>query len=680
LIGRKLPMLTDDDRKIIQEEEVALQLVRESLEKQLTAALNRRSVEEFRSRDLTAEYVASRRVEDKVQIATHERLSHALKDRHSDEKEQLEKLLKKPYFARVVLSEEVNRNGMTIDSEREFKVGYHANSDCRIIDWKRAPLSKLYYHYKEGEEYSEEILGTERNGVIRKRRLLDIVDGKLRRLACPQGIFEYRNNTWCRSDRGAAGHLQASSSLPDVLSLITPEQFNAITQGAESPVFIQGVAGSGKTTVALYRAAWLLNEHPELVQLSRAAVVMVNPLLSLYVKNSLAKLDLPALPVLTFTDWVSKLSGGEPLPAPSATGRRVKSSEAMLNRLTEELRTLVASGSMPTEIDIPSCARDLTLKILSDSRSFMQSDPTRLIGQPILKTVYEATKNGQPDSSDQLIALWVRLTLKRWSFTKKKHLPETSIGLPFDMLVIDEVQDLAPLEIATAAASVERQESLTFVGDTAQQIDSSSPFPGWSFVQQLSTGTSSTAAPLVQLTVNHRSTHPIMNFAAAIRNEPPSPSGRPGRTPIWFRCRRERIGVPLAIGWIQKAVVLYPGTLSAVLCPTRDSARAAYSLLKASMGALVNLADPQVFTADEGILIADIAMVKGLEFSNVLLWNPSKKLLSESSDARDLLYVAATRARENLCVVTWEAPSQYLPNFHSPVVRGYDRNDDDDAE
>ena len=62
--------------------------------------------------------------------------------------------------------------------------------------------------------------------------------------------------------------------------------------------------------------------------------------------------------------------------------------------------------------------------------------------------------------------------------------------------------------------------------------------------------------------------------------------------------------------------------------------------------------------------------VKGLEFHNVLLWNPRDKAYPQKRQGRNLLYVAVTRAEENLAVVTWNRPSKLLPPLHSRFVRG----------
>ena len=174
--------LSAEELSIIAEEEAILRTVLFALQLQQADQTRRLTVETARARTLTHELVASRKFEEKVSLGDQERLSHALKDRSQEEVERLYALLSKPYFARLIIREETAEGNV----EREFKIGHHPNSDCRIVDWKRAPISKLYYHYKEGEEFAEEIQGVDRFGTVAMRRQVEIEKGVLRKIICPQ--------------------------------------------------------------------------------------------------------------------------------------------------------------------------------------------------------------------------------------------------------------------------------------------------------------------------------------------------------------------------------------------------------------------------------------------------------------------------------------------------------------
>ena len=164
----------------------------------------------------------------------------------------------------------------------------------RIIDWRDAPISKIFYSYRQGESFDEEISGRERQGSVRARRMLRIREGTLERVQAPEGDFslDARQPTGWRREEHAAPRLAGGEAialrfdgkddafarrmgraadeavqrvdkhLPEITSLIDPSQFDLITRPAAGYLVIRGSAGSGKTTVALHRAAYLAFSDP----------------------------------------------------------------------------------------------------------------------------------------------------------------------------------------------------------------------------------------------------------------------------------------------------------------------------------------------------------------------------------------------------------------------------------
>jgi hypothetical protein len=98
-----------------------------------------------------------------------------------------------------------------------------------------------------------------------------------------------------------------AEGLPDILALLTPVQYRLITASRNQPVIIQGRAGSGKTTVALYRVAWLTYADEDATQPpvdpSNVLIVMFNRALSSFVRAGLKPLKLEAANVDTFHGW-----------------------------------------------------------------------------------------------------------------------------------------------------------------------------------------------------------------------------------------------------------------------------------------------------------------------------------------------------------------------------------------
>src|SRR5262249_4096469 len=147
-----------------------------------------------------------------------------------------------------------------------------ARAGVRIVDWRHAPVSQLYYRYDEGAEYEETFGERDVEGKILARRTVTIEDGELLRIACPQGTFVRTNSgafrrlagrraelaggqgTAVRPDdlRGALGvgatfQAREDRHLPEIAALLDPRQFELISRPDSGIVVIQGGAGSGKT-------------------------------------------------------------------------------------------------------------------------------------------------------------------------------------------------------------------------------------------------------------------------------------------------------------------------------------------------------------------------------------------------------------------------------------------------
>ena len=190
-----------------------------------------------------------------------------------------------PYFGRMVLLEG-NR-------KREVLVGRATYLDSRtgvqIVDWRDAPVSRVYYRYEEGDDYDEVFGVRPVEGEVLTRRSLAITAGKLRRIGSPQGTFMMRGDgTWVRAGqsstqlRGGQGSAPRPSDykpvgklgvavngegredkhLPEIAALIDRRQFELITRPDSGLVVIQGGAGSGKTTIGLHRMAYLSFQQP----------------------------------------------------------------------------------------------------------------------------------------------------------------------------------------------------------------------------------------------------------------------------------------------------------------------------------------------------------------------------------------------------------------------------------
>jgi DNA helicase-2/ATP-dependent DNA helicase PcrA len=234
-----------------------------------------------------------------------------------------------PYFGRLVLEEG--------ERKREVLIGRGTYLDprtgIRIVDWRDAPVSRLYYRYDEGDDYEENFGGKEVLGSVLTRRSLAIAEGVLRRIVAPQGTFLRRRDGWERmgeassklrggsgkADRvehyhkpgklgiGRDGDGRADKFLPEIAALIDPRQFELMTAPSAGLVVIQGGAGSGKTTIGLHRIAYLAYNDPQRFRSDKMLILVFNAALARYISRVLPALGVPNVLVQTYHDWSEKL-------------------------------------------------------------------------------------------------------------------------------------------------------------------------------------------------------------------------------------------------------------------------------------------------------------------------------------------------------------------------------------
>ena len=234
-----------------------------------------------------------------------------------------------PYFGRLVLEEH--------DRKREVLIGRCTYLDpktgVRIVDWRDAPVSRIYYRYEEGDDYEERFGSRDVEGEVLVRRALSIGQGRLKRIGAPQGTFiKKTDGTWrvagvsavkLQGGQGVAmrpekhhkpgtlgtqrdDELTEDKSLSEITALIDPTQFELITKPTSGLVVIQGGAGSGKTTIGLHRLAYLAFQDPRTFRPDRMLVVVFNDALVRYIGRVLPALGVEGVPVMTYEKWAAR--------------------------------------------------------------------------------------------------------------------------------------------------------------------------------------------------------------------------------------------------------------------------------------------------------------------------------------------------------------------------------------
>jgi DNA helicase-2/ATP-dependent DNA helicase PcrA len=249
-----------------------------------------------------------------------------------------------PYFAHMRLRTE-GKSGSPLREQNilDILIGRRGLIDraagVQIVDWRDAPVSQVYYRYDEGDDYDEEVAGGALRGIVEARRNVTVAGGKLRRIGCPQGTFVASGQgewfelygdevallaggqgTAARPPRPgppqargrrrmepARAATDANKALPEIAALIDRAQFELITEPSTGLVVIQGGAGSGKTTVALHRIAYLVFNDVKNFKPSRCLFVVPSQALARYVAGVLPALGVQGVPVTTFRSWARNL-------------------------------------------------------------------------------------------------------------------------------------------------------------------------------------------------------------------------------------------------------------------------------------------------------------------------------------------------------------------------------------
>jgi DNA helicase-2/ATP-dependent DNA helicase PcrA len=194
-----------------------------------------------------------------------------------------------------------------------------SNGGVRIVDWRNAPVSRIFYRYQEEDEYEERLGDRMVSGTVLVRRTVAIVDGELRRVTAPQGTFVRGDDgLWRRlaartsrltvdkdKPRLGAGVSRVDKLLPAIASMLDPVQYDMITRPGAGLIAIQGSAGSGKTTVGLHRIGYLAFTDPNRYRPDRMMVVVPHEALMHYVAHVLPELGVEGVRVTTFMRWAA---------------------------------------------------------------------------------------------------------------------------------------------------------------------------------------------------------------------------------------------------------------------------------------------------------------------------------------------------------------------------------------
>lgn len=213
----------------------------------------------------------------------------------------LEEMIKSPYFARI---------DFKFDDEDEFEKIYIGRSSLRknsyqemyVYDW-RSPIASVFYRFMTGEAFYDAPCGRV-TGELNLKRQYEIKNGTLEYFfdSDVQIVDEFLRQLLSQN---------TTAKMKAIVETIQHEQDVVIRDMENDLLMVQGVAGSGKTSIALHRAAYLMYQGLQ-TKLSANNIMIISPnsIFEQYISNVLPELGEDNVISSVFEDILSELLNG----------------------------------------------------------------------------------------------------------------------------------------------------------------------------------------------------------------------------------------------------------------------------------------------------------------------------------------------------------------------------------
>lgn len=619
----------------------------------------------------------------------------------------------------------IDRASDSGDAVESFHIGRLAVADANrepvVVDW-RAPVAEPFYR----------ATGREQMGLLRRRHF--VVEGP-QLLALEDELFgeghlgvgqdEGLGDDPRQGLRGYSTLLTAlgrsrTGQLGDIVATIQAEQDEIIRSPQAGVLVVQGGPGTGKTVVALHRAAYLLYTHRFPLEDQGVLVIGPNRVFLRYIERVLPSLGEAGVQQVILADLIPEVQFGL---RESSNVARVKGNKRIAKvidkAITDRERPLREDVQLPygvgfvrlraeESVQIIKAARrryhrhnqarryvenEVWAALAASFRSGADAEDIRdaLTGSPEIRAVLERmwpvltpaqllhdlfgskallklAGNGIMPESDYLALYRERsdsLEDVRWSNAdaalldearfllgprprKSGKVDETDEIRTFGHIVVDEVQDLTPMQLRMVTRR-SLSGSMTVVGDIAQATGPLAPNDWKDVLEHLP---SRKTPRVVGLSVGYRIPAQIMELADKVMH-----AATPGlRAP---RSVREGDEVPVVTA-VESADALYEAVITrarvllqqagggrtAIICPDDMVDQMSSALGAAS----VPHGRAQAAGLDENLSIVPASLAKGLELDDVIVVEPSAIVADDAQGLR-LLYVALTRSTRSLTVV-----------------------------
>ncbi len=610
---------------------------------------------------------------------------HAIGENAIARRERLGRMLNTPYFGRVDFREAAAKGGPL-----PIYIGVHTfhDFDARIsliYDW-RAPIASMYYDYELGPASYTSPVG-EVAGDISLKRQYHIRGGRMEYMI--ESSVTVHDDVLQRELSA-----NADDKMRNIVATIQREQNRIIRDDEATALIIQGVAGSGKTSIALHRVAYLLYAHKDTLSSKDILIVSPNKVFADYISNVLPELGEETVPETGMAELLSEILGGKlkyqtffeqvsellEKPAPGAAERiAFKSTIEFADSLDRFVLHVENNYFRPADVKIRHIAipseyigklfrrfhrlaprerfepmaemisNELTTKYLI----FTTTAERNLLKREIREMLGAAAGKAGAKGDLQLYREFFEWLGRPEMFKMRRgHTLEYSDLAPLAWLrmaldgikprtavkhlLIDEMQDYTPVQYRVIQRLFPCRKTL--LGDAGQSVNPHGSSTAASIAQVFP------GSKVMKLCKSYRSTFEITDFAQRIRrNDELEPIARHGEEPTVMKfgsADEEVAGIARLIADFRRSGYKSLG----IVCKTESQATELHE----------KLADHDIFLLTSrshafarGVVVTSAHMAKGLEFDEVVIPRVTDQNYRSEID-RGMLYVAATRAMHRL--------------------------------
>ncbi|WP_288206969.1 UvrD-helicase domain-containing protein [uncultured Parabacteroides sp.] len=622
-------------------------------------------------------------------------LNHfALGEKVIDKRKRLSKILDIPYFGRIDFSELNNQKNNPLPIYIGIHTFYDIHTKMNLIyDW-RAPVSGMFYDHELGEASYMSPAG-EIKGVVSLKRQYRIRNGKM----------EYMlESSLTVHDDILQKELSATTNdkMKNIVATIQHEQNKIIRNEDAQALIIQGVAGSGKTSIALHRIAYLLYAFKGNISSKEILIISPNKVFADYISNVLPELGEETVPETSmeqilsgvldnkynyqnFFGQVAELMGES---VPGFTERiQYKSSIYFISLLDKFILYIENNYFKASDIQLnnhiiipaefideqfrrfnryPMRQRFETMtdyilemmkvqygfNITTAERNRLKKEIKKMFaGNNDLQVykdffswiekpeLFKLRKNRMLEYTDLAPLAYLHITLE--GYNNQSHVKH---------LLIDEMQDYSPIQYKVIQKLYTCRK--TILGDANQSVNPYGSSTAEMIKKTVVTG------EVMKLCKSYRSTYEITTFAQSIRtNEELEPIERHGEQPAILKFTNPETEIKGIINLISTFERSDYKSLG-IICKTELQAKEIDKQLKIYTDKVYFLSN-QSSAFVKGIIITSSHMAKGLEFDEVIIpLVNSKNYLLEID--KSILYVAVTRAMHKLTLTYCGKKSTFI--------------------